>query len=61
MRSSIATSSDRVAAHLYPTEWAGIEIAGQYGRLDQFNDFGGRVAAGISIEHVSLTAGASTI
>lgn len=48
----------RVAVHLYPTSWSGIELVGQYGRLEQDNILGGRAAVGVKFEHFSAAAGA---
>lgn len=34
----------RAAAHIYPTEWSGIELLGEYGSTDTVNALGGRAA-----------------
>jgi hypothetical protein len=50
--------SGRVAAHVYPTPWSGIEVTGQYGSEITSNILGGRVAAGVSLPFLTLIAGA---
>jgi hypothetical protein len=51
--------SGRVAFHLYPTSWSGIELVGTYGHLNNGQDvLGGRLAAGMKLEYFSLLAGA---
>jgi hypothetical protein len=49
-------TAGRAAFHVYPTSWSGIEVAGQYGRLDQTNQLGGRAAAGVAFDHLSVAA-----
>jgi hypothetical protein len=46
----------RAAVHLYPTPWSGIELVGQYGRLEQDNILGGRAAAGVTFSHFNASA-----
>jgi len=47
----------RAAFHLYPTEWSGIELAGQYGKDGTANTAGVRGAGNVHFDFVSVTAG----
>jgi hypothetical protein len=59
MRDPTITPAGRAAFHFYPTAWSGIELVGTYGHLDSSrNVLGGRLAAGMKLEYVSLLAGA---
>jgi hypothetical protein len=46
----------RVALHVYPTSFFGVELAGQYGKDNLSNTIGGRAAAAIDLDYVSVTA-----
>jgi hypothetical protein len=48
----------RAAFHLYPTSWSGIELAGEYGKEGTSNTAGGRAAANVTYDFLSLSAGA---
>src|SRR5262245_18148949 len=48
----------RLAFHLYPTTWSGIELAGQYGKDATSNTAGGRLAANVHFDFVSVSAAA---
>jgi hypothetical protein len=46
----------RAAFHFYPTAWSGIELAGQYGKDNTSNTIGGRAAANVHFDFLSLSA-----
>jgi hypothetical protein len=48
----------RAAFHLYPSSWSGIEVVGEYGKEGTSNTGGGRAAANITYDFLSLSAGA---
>ncbi len=48
----------RLAAHIYPTEWSGIELLGEYGGNDTINVLGGRAAAMVRSKYFRLSAAA---
>jgi len=48
----------RAAFHLYPTPWSGLEIAGEYGKEGTSNTAGGRAAANVTYEFLSVSAAA---
>jgi len=50
-------TAGRVAAHVYPTPWSGLEVAGVYGKNGTVNTVGGRGAGRIVLPHVRVTAG----
>jgi len=48
----------RAAFHVYPTSWSGLELAGEYGKEGTANTAGGRAAANVTYDFLSLSAGA---
>ncbi len=46
----------RVAAHVYPTEWSGIELLGEYGSSDTSNILGGRAAFMVRTDYFRVSA-----
>jgi hypothetical protein len=45
----------RAAFHLYPTPWAGLEVAAEYGRADVYNTIGGRAAGNVTYGPISVS------
>jgi hypothetical protein len=49
----------RMAVHVYPTPWSGLEVVGEYGRPDAtYNTLGGRAAGNVTYGPVSVSVGA---
>jgi hypothetical protein len=46
----------RVAAHIYPTEWSGLELLAEYGSTDTVNVLGGRAAAMVRTQYFRVSA-----
>jgi hypothetical protein len=48
----------RASVHVYPTPWSGIEVTGEYGKEGTSNTAGGRAAANVTYDFLSLSAAA---
>lgn len=46
----------RLAVHLYPTPWSGLELLAEYGRPGDHNSIGGRAAGNVTYGPVSVSA-----
>jgi hypothetical protein len=49
-------STGKVAAHIYPTPWSGIELAGAFGNLGSANQMGGRAAGLVHFSFLRASA-----
>jgi hypothetical protein len=58
-RENMGFSPGRLALHLYPTPWSGIELLGQYARNSSTNEnqLGGRAAANVHSDYASVSVG----
>jgi len=55
----LRTTQGRLAIHVYPTSWSGIEVVGEYGRPDAtYDTVGGRAAGNITYGPVSVSLAA---
>lgn len=51
-------TAGHAAVHVYPTEWSGVELLGEYGSTDTSNILGGRLAAMITFPYVRVSGAA---